>query len=160
MEWKSSTYKEKYGDMIGEVIHHTLFEDGTIDQFGKGGRVMAETSLTPGGKAQNHFIPTYNMNILSKATPRAPQNFLRTIADQVFPDSEGIQLEGSELDTLRLDGIDPLPQVAFLVLDGTAVSGTNAGDNIILESSTGEGDTSRMLLETSLQLNFLSLIDI
>lgn len=126
-----------------------LFEDGTIDQFGKGGRVMAETSLTPGGKAQNHFIPTYNMNILSKATPRAPQNFLRTISDEIFPDSEGIQLEGSELDTLRLDGIDPLPQVAFLVLDGTAVSGTNAGDNIILESSTGEGDTSRMLLETS-----------
>jgi len=126
-----------------------LFEDGTIDQFGQGGRVMAETSLTPGGKAQNHFIPTYNMNILSKATPRAPQNFLRTISDEVFPDSEGIQLEGSELDTLRLDGIDPLPQVAFLVLNATAVSGTNAGDNILLESSTGEGDTSRMLLETS-----------
>jgi hypothetical protein len=126
-----------------------LFEDGTIDQFGKGGIVMAETSLTPGGKAQNHFIPTYNMNILSKATPRAPQNFLRTISDEIFPDSEGIQLEGSELDTLRLDGIDPLPQVAFLVLNATAVSGTNAGDNILLESSTGEGDTSRMLLETS-----------
>ena len=30
MEWKSSADKEKYGDMIGEVIHHTLFEDGTI----------------------------------------------------------------------------------------------------------------------------------
>ena len=26
MEWKSSADKEKYGDMIGEVIHHTLFE--------------------------------------------------------------------------------------------------------------------------------------
>ena len=30
MEWKSSTHKEKYGDMIGEVIHHKLMEDGTI----------------------------------------------------------------------------------------------------------------------------------
>ena len=33
MEWKSSTDKEKYGDMIGEVIHHTLFEDGTITKY-------------------------------------------------------------------------------------------------------------------------------
>ena len=33
MEWKSSTDKEKYGDMIGEVIHHTLFEDGTISKY-------------------------------------------------------------------------------------------------------------------------------
>ena len=33
MEWKSSTHKEKYGDMIGEVIHHTLFEDGTITKY-------------------------------------------------------------------------------------------------------------------------------
>ncbi len=33
MEWKSSTYKNKYGNMIGEVIHHTLFEDGTITKY-------------------------------------------------------------------------------------------------------------------------------
>ena len=33
MEWKSSTHKEKYGDMIGEVVHHTLFEDGTITKY-------------------------------------------------------------------------------------------------------------------------------
>ena len=33
MEWKSSTNKEKYGDVIGEVIHHTLFEDGTITKY-------------------------------------------------------------------------------------------------------------------------------
>ena len=33
MEWKSSAHKEKYGDMIGEVIHHTLFEDGTITKY-------------------------------------------------------------------------------------------------------------------------------
>jgi hypothetical protein len=39
MEWKSSTYKSKYGDVIGEVKHHTLLEDGSIThydvQFGK-----------------------------------------------------------------------------------------------------------------------------
>ena len=39
MEWKSSTYKNKYGDIIGEVKHHTLYEDGSIThydvQFGK-----------------------------------------------------------------------------------------------------------------------------
>ena len=33
MEWKSSADKEKYGDVIGEVIHHTLFEDGTITKY-------------------------------------------------------------------------------------------------------------------------------
>ena len=33
MEWKSSADKERYGDMIGEVIHHTLFEDGTITKY-------------------------------------------------------------------------------------------------------------------------------
>ena len=33
MEWKSSTDKNKYDDVIGEVIHHTLFEDGTISKY-------------------------------------------------------------------------------------------------------------------------------
>ena len=33
MEWKSSTDKQKYGNMIGEVIHHTLFEDGSITKY-------------------------------------------------------------------------------------------------------------------------------
>ena len=33
MEWKSSTDKKRYGDIIGEVIHHTLFEDGTITKY-------------------------------------------------------------------------------------------------------------------------------
>ena len=33
MEWKSSTHKEKYGNMIGEVIHHTLLEDGSITHY-------------------------------------------------------------------------------------------------------------------------------
>ena len=33
MEWKSSTDKQKYGDMIGEVVHHKLFEDGSIPSY-------------------------------------------------------------------------------------------------------------------------------
>ena len=33
MEWKSSTDKKKYGTMIGEVIHHTLYEDGSITNY-------------------------------------------------------------------------------------------------------------------------------
>ena len=41
MEWKSSADKERYGDMIGEVIHHTLFEDGTITKYD----VMFENKL-------------------------------------------------------------------------------------------------------------------
>ena len=30
--WKSSVYENKYGK-LGEVVHHTLFEDGTITQY-------------------------------------------------------------------------------------------------------------------------------
>ena len=33
MEWKSSTDKNKYGNVVGEVVHHTLFEDGTISKY-------------------------------------------------------------------------------------------------------------------------------
>jgi len=33
MEWKSSTDKNKYGSVIGEVIHHTLLEDGSITRY-------------------------------------------------------------------------------------------------------------------------------
>ena len=33
MEWKSSTDKGKYGNVVGEVIHHTLFEDGSITKY-------------------------------------------------------------------------------------------------------------------------------
>ena len=33
MEWKSSTDKNKYGNIIGEVIHHKLLEDGTIPSY-------------------------------------------------------------------------------------------------------------------------------
>ena len=33
MEWKSSTDKNKYGDVIGEVIHHTLLEDGSTPSY-------------------------------------------------------------------------------------------------------------------------------
>ena len=33
MEWKSSTYKNKYGNVIGEVKHHTLYEDGSITHY-------------------------------------------------------------------------------------------------------------------------------
>ena len=33
MEWKSSTDKNKYGNVIGEVIHHTLLEDGSTPTY-------------------------------------------------------------------------------------------------------------------------------
>ena len=33
MEWKSSTDKNKYGDVIGEVFHHTLVEDGSTPTY-------------------------------------------------------------------------------------------------------------------------------
>ena len=58
MEWKSSADKEKYGDMIGEVIHHTLFEDGTITKYDVkfGDRVIKNipTAMLEVKKTQEH----------------------------------------------------------------------------------------------------------
>ena len=58
MEWKSSTDKEKYGDMIGEVIHHTLFEDGTITKYDVkfGNRIVKNipTAMLEVKKTQEH----------------------------------------------------------------------------------------------------------
>ena len=59
MEWKSSADKEKYGDMIGEVIHHTLFEDGTITKydvkFGNKTIKNIPTEMLEVVKAQEHM---------------------------------------------------------------------------------------------------------
>ena len=59
MEWKSSADKEKYGDMIGEVIHHTLFEDGTITKYDVkfGNRTIKNipTEMLEVVKAQEHM---------------------------------------------------------------------------------------------------------
>ena len=59
MEWKSSTDKEKYGDMIGEVVHHTLFEDGTITKydvkFGNKTIKNIPTEMLEVVKAQEHM---------------------------------------------------------------------------------------------------------
>ena len=30
--WKDSVHEQKYGE-LGEVVHHTLFEDGTITKY-------------------------------------------------------------------------------------------------------------------------------
>ena len=59
MEWKSSADKEEYGDMIGEVIHHTLFEDGTITKYDVkfGNRTIKNipTEMLEVVKAQEHM---------------------------------------------------------------------------------------------------------
>ena len=59
MEWKSSADKEKYGDMIGEVVHHTLFEDGTITKydvkFGNKTIKNIPTSMLEVVEAQEHM---------------------------------------------------------------------------------------------------------
>ena len=62
MEWKSSTDKEKYGDVIGEVIHHTLFEDGTITKYDVkfGNRIINNipTAMLEVKKTQEHHHET------------------------------------------------------------------------------------------------------
>ena len=57
MEWKSSTNKEKYGDVVGEVIHHTLFEDGTITKY----------DVKFGNKTIKN-IPTAMLEVISEET--------------------------------------------------------------------------------------------
>ena len=58
MEWKSSADKEKYGDMIGEVVHHKLYEDGTIPSYDVkfGNRIITNipTEMLEVVKTQEH----------------------------------------------------------------------------------------------------------
>ena len=63
MEWKSSTDKNKYGNMIGEVIHHTLFEDGTITKYdvkfgSKTVKNIPTDKLTVVEQQEHHHEPT------------------------------------------------------------------------------------------------------
>ena len=59
MEWKFSADKERYGNIIGEVIHHTLFEDGTITKydvkFGNKTIKNIPTSMLEVVKTQEHM---------------------------------------------------------------------------------------------------------
>ena len=58
MEWKSSTHKKKFGDMIGEVVHHKLYEDGTIPSYDVkfGNRIITNipTEMLEVVKTQEH----------------------------------------------------------------------------------------------------------
>ena len=72
MEWKSSADKERYGDMIGEVIHHTLFEDGTITKydvkFGNKTIKNIPTEMLEVVKAQEHMHAATDGGVIRKET--------------------------------------------------------------------------------------------
>ena len=56
--WKDSVHEQKYGE-LGEVVHHTLFEDGTITKydvkFGNKTIKNIPTEMLEVVKAQEHM---------------------------------------------------------------------------------------------------------
>jgi hypothetical protein len=126
-----------------------------------GGRLMAETSHAPSGKAERVLVKRTKVDISTRPTVRAARNLLLQLAQNPFGSGQSaLQLENStegsfESGNLVIDGTLPFndPNVPILlegdedrdhvVLNATDGSGTDDGGNILME------DGSRILQEDS-----------
>jgi len=139
---------------IGDSI---LFEAATITSnadttsgTGDGaGKFMLETSHAVSDKMDRALVTDKTISIVSNPLPMLETNILLYLADTPFGTTNGncgITLEsgsGNLTDSLVLDGQLPFDEGdTFLVLDGTDASGSNAGDNIKINSSASAPDSS------------------
>ena len=137
---------------VGDSI---LFEAATITSdkdttsgTGDGaGKFMLETSHATSDKMDRALVTQKDVSIVSNPLPMYETNLLLYLADTPFGNVNGncgITLEsgaGNLTDSLILDGQLPFDEGdTFLVLDGTDASGTDAGDNIRINSSATAPD--------------------
>ena len=132
---------------VGDSI---LFESATITSnadttsgTGTGaGKFMLETSHATSNNMDRALVTEKVISIVSNPLPMYETNLLLYLADTPFGTTNGncgITLEsgaGNLTDSLVLDGQLPFDEGdTFLVFDGTDASGTDAGDNIKINSS-------------------------
>ena len=137
---------------VGDSI---LFEAATITSdkdttsgTGDGaGKFMLETSHATSNNMDRALVTEKVISVVSNPLPMYETNLLLYLADTPFGNVNGncgITLEsgaGNLTDSLILDGQLPFDEGdTFLVLDGTDASGTDAGDNIKINSSATAPD--------------------
>jgi len=137
---------------VGDSI---LFEAATVTSnkditsgTGDGaGKFMLETSHATSDKMDRALVTDKTISVISNPLPMYESNLLLYLADTPFGNVNGncgITLEsgaGNLTDSLILDGQLPFDEGdTFLVLNGTDASGTDAGDNIKINSSSTAPD--------------------
>ena len=137
---------------IGDSI---LFESATVTSDKDttsgtgdgGGKFMLETSHATSDKMDRALVTQKTVSIVSTPPPMYEKNILLYLADTPFGTTNGncgIILEsgaGNLTDSLILDGQLPFDEGdTNLVLNGTDASGSNAGDNIRINSSATAPD--------------------
>ncbi len=140
-----------------EAEGKTATDDITSGTGDGAGRLMAETSHAPSGNSDRSFITEKKIKVISQPDrPLYEKNLLLYLAETPFETSNencGITLEsgaGNLTDSLILDGQFPFDEGdAFIVLNGTDASGTDAGDNLRINSSATAPD-SNLLSEPGL----------
>ncbi len=136
------------GDSIlFEAATVTSDKDTTSGTGDGAGKFMLETSHATSDKMDRALVTEKVVSVVSNPLPMYETNLLLYLADTPFGNVNGncgITLEsgaGNLTDSLILDGQLPFDEGdTFLVLDGTDASGTDAGDNIKINSSATAPD--------------------
>ena len=126
-----------------------------------GGRLMSETSHAPSADYEGAVVKEQIVSI-SKNPIYLERNLLLHLAELPFGTKNGtcgIALEsgsGTLADVLVLDGQLPLDEGdAFIVMNGTDASGSDEGDNIVLNGT--DTDSSNVWRELTRRINVLLL---
>ncbi len=109
------------------------------------------------GDLQQHGIQLENSDVndlvLNGTDGSSSNEGDNIITEDVLLNHQLVTEETEERGTIRLDGIEPLPDMNFITLNGTDASSTNAGDNIVYETHPGgstDYDVDRMIMENSI----------
>ena len=138
------------GSFLYEISTITYTDDITNGTGDGGGRIMAETSHAPSGNSDRSLVTQRVTKIESRPLPRFERNLLLYLAESPFGlEPAGITLEtgsGNLVDNIIMDGEIPFnegnafmelerdSEIDNIILDGTDVLGTNAGEGLILET--------------------------
>ena len=138
------------GSFLYEVSTITYTDDITSGTGDGGGRLMAETSHASSENSDRTLVTQRFTKIESRPLPRFERNLLLYLAESPFgAEPCGITLEtgsGNLVDNIIMDGEIPFAEgnsfmelerdseIDNIILDGTDVLGTNAGEGLILET--------------------------